>query len=203
MSTDHLSRARLDARNRVAGVFLRLVNPLTRLTISAGLPTGCAEHPPDGAGSAVRQASNGSGWHARARWSPVRPGVLRRDRLGGEPSGGRRGDDQRSRPPGLVSGGRAQARRGGSRSSMRARAVPALAPASCAGATLPASTWACVDVTSMASTTSVPRSCHRSRLGHRPGGLDRGTCPEGHRCRTDGERPREARGPWVMTKGTG
>src|SRR5919106_4086092 len=37
---DHLGRARLDLRNRVAGRVLRLFNPLARWLISAGLPTG-------------------------------------------------------------------------------------------------------------------------------------------------------------------
>jgi deazaflavin-dependent oxidoreductase (nitroreductase family) len=37
---DHLASRRLDLRNRIAGRLLRLVNPLTRRFISAGLPTG-------------------------------------------------------------------------------------------------------------------------------------------------------------------
>jgi deazaflavin-dependent oxidoreductase (nitroreductase family) len=37
---DHLARGRLDLRNRIAGRLLRLVNPLARRLISAGLPTG-------------------------------------------------------------------------------------------------------------------------------------------------------------------
>jgi deazaflavin-dependent oxidoreductase (nitroreductase family) len=37
---DHLASPRLDVRNRVGGRFLRLVNPLARRLISAGLPTG-------------------------------------------------------------------------------------------------------------------------------------------------------------------
>src|SRR5215472_11813837 len=36
----HLASPRLDLRNRVGGRFLRVVNPLTRRLISAGLPTG-------------------------------------------------------------------------------------------------------------------------------------------------------------------
>lgn len=40
MTADHPSRAGLDPRNRVAGRFLRLFNPLARWLISAGLPTG-------------------------------------------------------------------------------------------------------------------------------------------------------------------
>jgi deazaflavin-dependent oxidoreductase (nitroreductase family) len=37
---DHLAPRRLDVRNRMAGRLLRLVNPLARWLISAGLPTG-------------------------------------------------------------------------------------------------------------------------------------------------------------------
>src|SRR5262249_61664652 len=37
---DHLASPRLNLRNRVAGRFLRLVNPLARWLIPAGLPTG-------------------------------------------------------------------------------------------------------------------------------------------------------------------
>jgi len=37
---DHLASPRPDLRNRVAGRFLRLVNPLARWLIPAGLPTG-------------------------------------------------------------------------------------------------------------------------------------------------------------------
>jgi deazaflavin-dependent oxidoreductase (nitroreductase family) len=37
---DHLASRRLDLRNRVAGRLLRLLNPLTRWLVSAGLPTG-------------------------------------------------------------------------------------------------------------------------------------------------------------------
>lgn len=37
---DHLASHRLDLRNRMAGRLLRLLNPLTRWLISAGLPTG-------------------------------------------------------------------------------------------------------------------------------------------------------------------
>jgi len=37
---DHLASRRLDLRNRVAGRLLRLLNPLTRRLVSAGLPTG-------------------------------------------------------------------------------------------------------------------------------------------------------------------
>jgi deazaflavin-dependent oxidoreductase (nitroreductase family) len=40
MTADHAAPARLDVRNRVAGRFLRLFNPLARRLISAGLPTG-------------------------------------------------------------------------------------------------------------------------------------------------------------------
>jgi deazaflavin-dependent oxidoreductase (nitroreductase family) len=40
MKADHLASPRLDLRNRVAGRFLRLANPLARWLISAGLPTG-------------------------------------------------------------------------------------------------------------------------------------------------------------------
>lgn len=36
----HLASRRLDLRNRVAGRLLRLVNPLARWLVSAGLPTG-------------------------------------------------------------------------------------------------------------------------------------------------------------------
>jgi deazaflavin-dependent oxidoreductase (nitroreductase family) len=37
---DHRGSLRLDLRNRMAGRFLRLANPLARRMISAGLPTG-------------------------------------------------------------------------------------------------------------------------------------------------------------------
>lgn len=37
---DHLASRRLDLRNRTVGRLLRLVNPLARRLISAGLPTG-------------------------------------------------------------------------------------------------------------------------------------------------------------------
>lgn len=40
MTADTPSRPRLNLRNRVAGRFLRLVNPLTRRMISARIPTG-------------------------------------------------------------------------------------------------------------------------------------------------------------------
>jgi deazaflavin-dependent oxidoreductase (nitroreductase family) len=37
---DHLASRRLDLRNRIGARFLRLINPLARRMISAGLPTG-------------------------------------------------------------------------------------------------------------------------------------------------------------------
>jgi deazaflavin-dependent oxidoreductase (nitroreductase family) len=40
MTADRLARPPLDLRNRVAGRFLRLFNPLARRMISAGIPTG-------------------------------------------------------------------------------------------------------------------------------------------------------------------
>jgi len=40
MTADHAARPPLDLRNRVAGRFLRLFNPLARRMISAGIPTG-------------------------------------------------------------------------------------------------------------------------------------------------------------------
>ena len=40
MTANRPSRPRLDLRNRVAGRFLRLVNPLARRMISARIPTG-------------------------------------------------------------------------------------------------------------------------------------------------------------------
>jgi len=96
---DRLASPRLDLRNRVAGRFLRLVNPLTHRLISAGLPTGAPKRAPHDARSEVRQAQNGTARHARPRRSLVRAGVLRRDRLGRQPSRGRRGDGHPSGRP--------------------------------------------------------------------------------------------------------
>jgi hypothetical protein len=40
MTADHQAPTGLNFRNRVAGGFLRLFNPLARRMISAGIPTG-------------------------------------------------------------------------------------------------------------------------------------------------------------------
>ncbi len=40
MTADHLASLRPDPRSRVAGAFLRLINPLARRMIPAGIPTG-------------------------------------------------------------------------------------------------------------------------------------------------------------------
>jgi deazaflavin-dependent oxidoreductase (nitroreductase family) len=40
MTVDHLAPSKLNVRNRVAGRFLRLFNPLARWMIAAGIPTG-------------------------------------------------------------------------------------------------------------------------------------------------------------------
>lgn len=65
MTAHHAAPAGLPLWNRVAGRFLRLFNPVARRMISAG--NRRYERAPDGPRSAVGQASNGPGRHARAR----------------------------------------------------------------------------------------------------------------------------------------
>ena len=92
MTGDRSSSARPDLRERIAWRFFRVVNPLARRMIPAGVPTAAPNIL-----LIVRGRRSGV-----ERTTPValldfdgafvRPGDLRSDGLGPKPQGGRRGD---------------------------------------------------------------------------------------------------------------
>ena len=126
MSGDRAS-PRLDVRNRVGGRLLRLVNPLVRRLIPAGLPTCSRPRMVGGPASCGRDGSACSNSTVARSCSR-----LWRDRLGRKPAGERRGDSHPSRrPPHSCTGGRAQARGRGSCAAARAPTVPTVARHAC------------------------------------------------------------------------